>query len=177
MSKPILWIGLSFTVLWLWCFPVHAESAPEIVYQTIAMESASEQEGMKYAALTLINRARRRGTSLEVEALRPKQYSCWNGGGKWAKAWLGKHYGVKTRQAALNALETAYKLASDPRFQGIRNYHTINVHPDWAMGHVPAFRVGSHLFYRGINQMKFHHNFWLAWIVIILVFSIWILAK
>jgi uncharacterized protein YceK len=137
------------------CSPVmattdHIGDANEMVYKTIAMESASEPEGMKYVALTIINRARARGTSLQTEALRRKQYSCWNSQ-SWAKAWLGKHYGVKTRLATSKELETAFKMASEPRFQGIRHYHTVNVHPNWAVGHTPVFRIGSHLFYEGIK--------------------------
>lgn len=128
----------------------HAEPS-EVVLQTIAMESASEPEGMPYVALTLINRARNRGTSPEIEALRPFQYSAWNGDGKWAKAWLRSYWGVKTSLGARNALKQGVWLASQPRFQGIRHYHTKAVHPAWAIGHKPVLEIGSHLFYEGIR--------------------------
>lgn len=145
MSKAVLWVGLSFSFFWLcWCHPVHAESTPEIIYQTIAMESASEPGGMKYVALTLVNRARVRGTTLETEALRPKQYSCWNGGGKWAKAWLGKHYTSQVRYQANKALAMAL---NDNRFPKLINYHTKNIKPYWAKTMKFEFMIGSHMFY------------------------------
>lgn len=154
------WAGwiISTLVIWmiacLWTSVVHAGEVPtgdlEVVYQTIAMESASEPEGMKYVALTLINRARKRGTTPEIEAKRPWQYSCFNDPG-WAKRWIRAFYTPKTRHKALIAWGEALKLSLKPELQGIRHYHRFDVHPSWANGHTPAFRSGSHLFYRGIN--------------------------
>lgn len=119
----------------------------EVVLQTIAMESAGRPEGMPYVAITLYNRALKRGTSMEIEALRPYQYSCWNDA-KWAKAWLDKHYSPKTRLGALNALKRG--MVEAVNYPGLRHYHTIDTRPKWAKGHTPAFILGGHKWYRGI---------------------------
>mgnify|MGYP001604832204 CR=1 FL=1 len=124
----------------------------EVVYQTIALESSNQpMEGQALVALTLINRARDRHTTPEIEALRPFQYSCWNEGGKWAKRWIRRFYTPEASQRARMALKRAITLSVRPEYQGIRHYHVIGVHPKWAKGAVPVFRVGSHLFYSNIK--------------------------
>lgn len=143
--------SILFIALVLYFAPIASADNMEIVYQTIAMESASEPSGQPFVALTIINRARTRGTSLETEAKRPFQYSAWNGGGKWAKAWLRSYYGVKTRQRAVNAYSEALALASKPQYQGIRHYHARGVHPAWAKGRRPLVVLGNHAFYEGIR--------------------------
>lgn len=120
----------------------------EIVLQTIAMESAGRPEGMPYVAVTLINRARLRGTTLEHEALRRKQYSCWNNA-KWAKGWLDKHYTPKVRLRALNALKMG--MVEAVKYPDMRHYHTIGTSPYWAKGHTPVLILGGHKWYRGIK--------------------------
>ena len=51
------------------------------VVQTVAKEASNQSiEAQTYVASTLVNRAKRRGSSLEREAFRPWQYSCNNSG-------------------------------------------------------------------------------------------------
>lgn len=88
---------------------------------------------------------------MEVEAKRPFQFSCWNQGGSWAKAWLTSFYDLKTRLKAKKAYSEGLVMASNPQLQGIRHYHKVGVYPRWAKGHRPVVRVGSHLFYEGIR--------------------------
>lgn len=153
--RPILVrIVLVLAMVLMWRV-AHASSLPEIgdrevVLQTIAMESASEPEGMPYVALTLINRARIRGTTLSHEAKRPKQYSAWNDP-KWAMAWLGGHYGQKTRLEASNALEMAFKMAHAGQYPTMRHYHTEDTRPYWAKGKRASVVLGGHKFYEGIK--------------------------
>lgn len=119
----------------------------EIVYQTIAMESASESDtGMYLVASTIVNRAMKRGTSIEGESIRRKQYSCWNDL-EWSKAWLGRFYTEKARKRAKKALERAIR---EP-FKGITHYHTLDVSPYWAVGHKPEIIEGGHAFYSDIR--------------------------
>ena len=122
----------------------------ETVLKTIAMESASKPEGMKYVAITLANRARLRGTTMSIEAKRAYQYSCWNGGGKWARAWLASYWGSKTRLGAINALSEGVVMSLKAQNRGIRHYHTIGTSPYWAKGKTPALILGGHKWYRGI---------------------------
>jgi hypothetical protein len=120
----------------------------KVVLQTLAMESASRPEGIKFVAITLYNRALKRGTSISYEALRAHQYSCWNSS-KWAKTWLDKHYGPKTRQRAEKWLKMGMLEAVD--YPGLTHYHTIETSPYWAKGHTPALILGGHKWYRGIK--------------------------
>lgn len=123
----------------------------EAVLQTIAMESANQPaRGQALVALTIINRARIRHTTPEIEALRPFQYSAWNRGGKWAKAWLWSYWGYKARKQAILAYSSGLAMASKPKFQGIRHYHTKAVHPGWARGQTPCLVIGDHKFYKDI---------------------------
>ena len=125
--------------------PALADS--EIVYQTIAMEGANQSlEGQSLIAGTLLNRALIRGTKPEVEAMRPKQYSCWNDRNR-AKTWLRRHFDSNTRTRAIQALERARNASKwHPT-----HYHTLQVMPYWARGHKPCVVVGNHAFYEGIK--------------------------
>jgi len=127
-----------------------AESVPEIVLQTIAMESASKPEGMPYVALVLANRARVSVTSMEIEAKRPFQFSCWNDE-KWARAWLASYYDPKTRHDALIAYNNGLAMSLKPELQGIRHYCTTGTNPAWAKGKTPKFILGGHKWYEGIK--------------------------
>ena len=131
------------------CEPARAEVS-EVVLQTIAMESADQPFGGQVAvAQVLLNRARLRGTSPEVEALRPKQFSCWNDP-KWAQEWLDSHFSEATRHKAKKAL----KMASTPdflKFNRLSHYHHVSIKPYWAIGHTPSLVIGSHAFYEGIK--------------------------
>lgn len=122
----------------------------DIVAKTIAMESASKPEGMPYVAITLYNRALKRGTSMSEEALRRKQYSCWNSQ-KWAKRWLSRHYGASVQLQARLALAKGLEMRKKGIGEGITHYHTVSIRPYWAKGHTPAFILGGHNWYRGIK--------------------------
>jgi hypothetical protein len=122
----------------------------EIVLQTLAMESASHPEGMPYVALTLYNRALMRNTSMSEEALRAKQYSCWNSQ-KWAYSWLSRHYTASVQAQAVSSLALGLEMARNGMYKGMRHYHTINTSPYWAKGHTPALILGGHKWYEGIK--------------------------
>lgn len=143
----ILLIGL------VWCGEVRAEvliGDAEIVAQTLAMESASKPEGMPYVAVTLYNRALRRGTSMSEEALRAKQYSCWNSS-KWAKTWLSRHYKASVQAKAESGLALGLEMARNGMYKGMRHYHTFNTSPYWAKGQKPVLILGGHKWYEGVK--------------------------
>ena len=124
---------------------VRAE-VPEVVLQTIAMESAGESlEGQSWVAKTIQSRAERGKTSPQQVVLRPKQFSCWNDR-QGALKWLKRHYSAKVRQSAIKAWNTAYSLPLTPT-----HYHAAQVHPYWAKGKTPCVVIGNHLFYEGIK--------------------------
>lgn len=140
---------------------VHAQSAvPEVVLQTIAMEGASETiEGQSLIASTLLNRALIRGTTPEIEALRRKQYSCWNMDSKtikWRQTWLSRHYTQKVRLRALNAYKKAMLdiNSTNPKgltknYKGVTMYHTKNCKPKWDFSKLERLgQIGAHIFYR-----------------------------
>ena len=125
---------------------LNSNSQLEIVLKTIAMEGANQSlEGQSLIACTLLNRALIRGTTPEVEALRRKQYSCWNDR-QWAKTWLLRHYDSRTRARALKAYQDAIKWQGEP----ITHYHANDIKPYWAKGKTPALIVGDHMFYEGV---------------------------
>lgn len=127
------------------CEPAHAEPS-EVVLQTIAMESGGESlEGQAWVAKTIQTRSKRGKISPQDVVLRPKQYSCWNSP-KWAKAWLARHYGLKARGGAVIAWNRALKLPYQ-----VTHYHTIDIKPYWAVGHIPKVVVGRHAFYDDVK--------------------------
>lgn len=147
--RPILvriTLILAFVLMWK---VAHAAEVgdTDIVLKTLAMEAASEGErGMELVAYTLINRAEARHTTMSTEALRYKQYSCWNDP-SWARAWLARYYGVSTHHGAKKALKRAIIAPNRP---AISHYHTLDSHPYWARGHKAAIVYGQHAFYEGI---------------------------
>ncbi len=129
--------------------PVFKE-IPELVYMTIAMESASEyrKEGLRGLAMVarvIVNRANESNKRLEQVCWEPFQFSCWNMDEdtvEWRKRWLHKHYTPEMRQIASYALEMAlYEMD-----QTYNHYHTVSSRPKWAKGRI-GHRVGNHIFY------------------------------
>ena len=123
-----------------------ANEAPEIVYQVLCAESASEgQAGMDAVAVVMVNRAVGSLAKLEDVVTRPKQFSAYNDR-KWLDSWLAKNYTPKVRQMAQRAIERAL---TEPR-PAWTHYHTVDVRPYWTKGH-KGVRVGRHVFYWGIK--------------------------
>ena len=136
----------------LLCLGGQAWAGPsDVVLQTLALEAASEgQHGMELVAHVLLNRARLRHTTPEVEALRPRQMSCWNNR-NMALNWLKVHYTPRTRQMALNAWEKATSATNSPILASLTHYCTLQTAPYWARGHKPVLVYGNHKFYAGIK--------------------------
>ena len=124
-----------------------ASDPPEVMVQTVAMESAGEPlEGQAMVARVILNRAKASVRSVEAVCKAPRQFSCWNDP-KWASAWLRANYTPIVRLRALNAINKAYTMpASD-----VRHYHTKSIKPYWAKGKRPTLVIGRHCFYGGIK--------------------------
>lgn len=119
----------------------------EIPVQTVAMESADQNDfGQYLVASVIVNRSVASHKSLSGVCKAPKQFSCWNSP-NWTKAWLDRHYTLKTRLRAYNALK---KAIVEP-YPNITHYHTRQVKPYWAKGHKPVVVVGNYLFYDDIQ--------------------------
>lgn len=130
--------------------------APEIVYQVLSAESASEgQEGMNAVAVVIVNRS----TEIEAElwdmykydymeavVTEYKQFSAYNDR-KWLDQWLNRNYTPMVRQMAQKAIERALMMENRPSWT---HYHTVEVLPYWAKGH-RGERIGKHIFYKGIK--------------------------
>lgn len=145
---------LVLTLLLEVCSPALASpewtEANEIVYQTIAMESANQDLiGQALVARVIINRSVVSHKSLEEICKAPKQFSCWNNE-KQAKIWLRTHFDENTRRRAIEAYRLAVGLKKRV-FDGLTHYHATSVRPYWAKGKTPAYKVGSHWFYEGIK--------------------------
>lgn len=131
------------------CSVAYAD-APEVVLQTIAMESANQSaEGQAWVAKTIQTRAQRAKRSPESVVKRPKQYSCWNSP-KWASAWLRVNYTTEVRQRASQAYRMALSLPA------VTHYHTKAVKPYWAKhkSMKPVKVIGDHMFYEEYNQSE-----------------------
>ena len=146
--KPIRWSLVAFllALLGIVVFGVvteaHAQEWPEVILQTVSMESANQSdEGMQLVSRVILNRAQQRGQTLEQVVLAPKQFSCHNSK-EWRDTWLRLYYGPKTRQRAIKALEMAVSMESK-----VNHYHTLSVMPYWAKGRVPEIVEGAHVFY------------------------------
>lgn len=120
---------------------------PEVMIQTVAMESANQPfEGQTAVARVIINRSNIYCKSFEDVCLAPKQFSCWNSQ-KWADRWLESYYTEKARKSAKKAIEMAFKHPSNNKFT---HYHAIGCYPQWAVGR-SGVRIGDHVFYGGIQ--------------------------
>lgn len=129
------------------CQVALANEAPEIVYQVLSAESASEgQAGMDAVAVVMVNRAMGSIDSLERVVTKPKQFSAYNDQA-WLNRWIRAYYTPDVRQRAQKAIERALTMEDRPAWT---HYHTINVRPYWAKGH-RGERVGQHVFYSGIK--------------------------
>jgi len=126
----------------------------EVVYKTIAMESASEPlEWQVAVAGVILERSRGSRKSLEAVCLAPKQFSAWNTDSKavrWRRAWLDRYYTPKARQNALKALNKAILEQSKGLNPGYTHYHNKDVRPYWSVGHKGVL-IGKHKFYKGIK--------------------------
>lgn len=124
-----------------------ANEAPEIVYQVLAAESASEgQAGMDAVAVVIVNRANGSLAKLEGVVTKPKQFSAYNDR-QWLNRWLAKNYTPKVRQMAQKAIERALTMDNRPVWT---HYHTTDIMPYWSKGR-KGVRVGRHVFYQGIK--------------------------
>ena len=136
----LVFCGLGFAPM------VYAE-VPEVMIETVAMESASEPfEGQVAVASVIINRAMASNRPIEAICKAKYQFSAWNDP-KWAFSWLSRHYDARTRSKALKAIETALISGNG----AITHYHSLDVAPYWARGHKPAKVIGNHAFYDDVR--------------------------
>ena len=112
------------------------------VVQTIAFESSNQTiEAQTYVASTLVNRAKRRNTSLEREAFRPWQYSCNN---------TGVHLKPRTKTELARARLALEAAISNPK--PVTHYFDDSIKPPrWAAKLTFVKKIGRLNFYRNNN--------------------------
>lgn len=125
-----------------------------VLARTIYGEARGESYQDKLAvAHVVLNRwrdaTRRHDHTISATCLRYKQFSAWNEG----DSNRGKVIGIMIDdvvfrvclRAALEALD------GDDFTKGATHYHTPEVSPPWARGHVPCYSNDSHLFYNTVR--------------------------
>jgi spore germination cell wall hydrolase CwlJ-like protein len=122
---------------------VRAQSDAEIVAATLIMEAGGEyaKGSMEAVNEVMHTRAERRGTTPAIEALRRKQFSCWNG--------VTKSEGV-LKAKKHRRWELALRIANGPvtNFaRGADHYHATSVNPYWAKSMKKTVAIGNHIFY------------------------------
>ena len=119
-----------------------------------AMGEARNQSsvGIKAVVHSLINRVNKKlldsDHTLAAASLRYKQYSCWNEDDPNRLIIQTASVDDKTFRNCLKL--TLEALDEDDFTNGATHYHTKNAVPYWAVGHLPCFTEGSHLFYNDI---------------------------
>ena len=115
-----------------------------------------DREGREAVAHVLFNRLNTttgqfsRDDTLATTCLRHVQFSVWNSGDPNFLKMFSVDYGnVDLRQCLAIVLEVSCGLP-DPT-QGSRHYHTRNVAPRWANGHIPVYQTDGHVFYNDID--------------------------
>lgn len=124
---------------------------PELIVAiTIWLEARGEPLAGKLAvASVLVNRAETRGTSLDREALRRRQFSCWNDGGQTARrlwaagamrgpAWADCQRIARQAIAGTLPLRTHWTHFYAPR--------RVKSKPKWAKNMRGARKIGNHIF-------------------------------
>lgn len=107
---------------------------------TVRGEARGEPaEGKRLVAEVLARRAQKRGTSIEHEAHRPWQFSCWNSADPNREL-------CASEERTLLAVLSVEANGSSPT-----HYHTRAIAPAWAVGHAPCTAVGAHLFYNDVR--------------------------
>jgi len=136
--------------------------ATDILARTIFGEARGEYAEGGMAPLiavgnVVMNRVRLRGPygqSIEEVCLRPKQFSCWNGGDPNRPLLMRPEIPDPVFTVCF---QVAQKVASQEwpdLTRGSDHYHTITLPtlPSWARGHRPRVRFGNHVFYQLTQQ-------------------------
>lgn len=114
----------------------------EIAVQTIILEALGEgYQGMVAVGEVIRNRAGLFLKDYDTVCLMPKQFSCWNDGGR-AENFLEKYHEYYFI-AALAWHESKKGVLT----RGATDYHTDEIHPYWADAYRVAAQIGKHIFY------------------------------
>ena len=142
----ILTIGFLFSALFIRGCGLARAEVPEIVLQTIALESASESLlGQAAVANTIQTRSERAKISLQSVVMRRMAFSSWNDRNR-ARKWLKRYFDDSARQMA----QEAWLMGKAMPYR-FTHYHHVGIKPYWAKGHTPRLVIGKHQFYEGIN--------------------------
>ena len=85
-----------------------------------------------------------------VKGSKYHQFSCWN---ENDPSYIKMKKGLSTEELGecLDVAAAAVSGELKDFLNGACHYHALNVKPKWAEGKMPAFRVGNHYFYCGID--------------------------
>lgn len=122
--------------------------------RTIYGEARGEDTAGKCAVASVImNRYRSgkwfAGKSIAETCKKKWQFSCWNDNDPNRKKIENA-----TREQLGECYEIAQKYISGEYKDflcGACHYHTINTMPKWAIGKSADFKIGNHLFYKGVD--------------------------
>lgn len=106
--------------------------------------------GMLAVAYVILNRAAHRATTLDTEAKRHLQFSCWNENDPNRAKLLAVDFHDSAFRESLAAVAWAISPESvDPTY-GSQHYHTEGVAPAWSRGLAPIAIIGDHLFFNDV---------------------------
>lgn len=132
----------------------------DILAKTIYGEARGEPLlGKKAIACVVMNRHKARkwfsGSTIAetcqfcVKGSRWHQFSCWN---KSDPSFKAIERATDVQLAEFRNIAEKFIDGEEKDFLcGACHYHHINLHPYWAKGKTPAFRIGHHVFYIGID--------------------------
>lgn len=132
-------------LLLLSALSVSAQSNAEIIAATLILEAGGEwADGAMYAVKeVLVNRAEQRGTTPVHEALRKKQFSCWNN-----VAIADGVAKAKRHPRWYLAIHIARSRDRTNYSRGADHYHALSVSPYWAKSMQKTVDIGNHRFYK-----------------------------
>lgn len=131
----------------------------EILARTVYGEARGETyKGKKAVAHVMINRWRsttgqfKRDDTLATACLRHLQFSCWDAIDEASRRNLERMLSVPPGDPVFRECYRAGLEAFDEAdfTNGATHYHTKDILPAWAVGRVPCFGEGKHVFYNDV---------------------------
>lgn len=124
----------------------------DVFARTIYGEARGERHaGRASVAHVVVNRVKLQGwygRTLAGVCLKPRQFSCWNGGDSNRRAVEAAHLEDTVFLECVGVAARVLAGAERDPTSGATHYHVRGIMPAWARDRQPCAAIGNHIFYR-----------------------------